>query len=94
MSHETQAPAPDDSAVARSGRWKAGTAVGVAGLLAFVVLGLATVVGMFLPDHQAAAFFVGLFPWSLGGLLVGIVGMVVAGFGRPSAVPDDPLDQV
>ncbi len=73
----------------RSARWKAGTVVGVLGLVGFVVLGLVLVIGMFAPDSAVAAFSVGLFPWALGSLAIGIVGIAIAGFRRPCDADED-----
>ncbi len=73
----------------RKTRWKAGTVIGMLGLVGFVVLGLVLVIGMFAPDSAVAAFSVGLFPWALGSLAVGIVGIAIAGFHRPSDPGED-----
>jgi len=73
----------------RGTRWKVGTVIGVLGLVGFAVLGLVLVIGMFAPDSAVAAFSVGLFPWALGALAVGVVGIAIAGFRRPSAADED-----
>ncbi|MDN5964483.1 MAG: hypothetical protein L0H81_08050 [Actinomyces sp.] len=77
-------PTPHSGSTAAVGR-----VVGIVGLVAFVLLGLVVVIGMFLPDAQARAAAVGCFPWSLGALAVGFVGMGVAASARPRGQEDE-----
>ena len=76
----------------RGTRWKVGTVIGILGLVAFAVLGLILVIGMFASDSSVAAFSVGLFPWALGGLVIGILGIAIAGYRRPRAADADQDD--
>ena len=75
--------------------WRIGTAVGLAGLGTFVVLVLLMVVGLVTGSGGSQAQLegaVGLFPWALGALGVGVLGMIVAGASRgagPNAPDDD-----
>lgn len=64
-------------------RWKLGTTIGILGLLGFVALMAVLLIGVLSEDPVKREFAVGLFPWALACLGVGVVGMVVAGSRTP-----------
>jgi hypothetical protein len=84
-----QTGAAEEQPAPRTTRWRVGTGIGIGGLVAFAVLGLVLVIGMFMPDSEIASFAVGLFPTALGALAVGILGIAVAGFRRPGSGDED-----
>lgn len=59
--------------------WKLGTTIGILGLLGFVALMAVLLIGVLSEDPVKREFAVGMFPWALACLGVGVVGMVVAG---------------
>lgn len=59
--------------------WKLGTTIGILGLLGFVALMAVLLIGVFSQDPVKRELAVGLFPWALACLGVGVVGMTVAG---------------
>lgn len=79
-----------DGGIARTDgpRWWLGTVVGVLGLVGFVVLLTGLLIGVFSTDSGTRELAVGLFPWALACLGVGIAGMVLAGSRTPSADTD------
>lgn len=68
--------------------WRLGTVIGVLGLVGFVVLLTTLLIGVFSTDSGTRELAVGLFPWALACLGVGIAGMVLAG-SRTSSVDTD-----
>lgn len=79
-----QGPRTDGGAV-RTRQWRWGTGVGVAGLVVFVLLMVAVLVGAFASDPTVRERCVALFPWALGALGVGVAGMFLAGSRGASA---------
>lgn len=63
----------------RGRRWRLGTTLGILGLLGFVALMAVLLIGVFSQDPVKRELAVGLFPWALACLGVGVVGMTVAG---------------
>lgn len=89
-----ESPVPEEdltggSAVGRPLRWRIGTLTGIVGLVVFVVLCILLVIGMLGSDPSRRESAVGLFPWALGALGVGLAGMGVAGLHRG---PGDATD--
>ncbi|WP_075890734.1 hypothetical protein [Actinomyces provencensis] len=63
--------------------WKLGTTIGILGLLGFVALMAVLLIGVLSEDPVKREFAVGLFPWALACLGIGVAGMVVAGSRTP-----------